>query len=174
MPGATLLEQSTVPAGQTWSELDSPLGGLILTGSDAGLTGLYLAAYYRGPAGEPGWERDDEALRESRAQVRAYFDGRLRTFELPMTPAGTPFQQRVWQGLRAIPYGEVRTYGALAAAIGAPGAARAVGSANSRNPISILVPCHRVVRGGGLIGGYTGGVDNKSWLLAHERRFAGG
>lgn len=173
MPGATLLAEtphaSSPSPARTWSLLPSPVGDLLLTGTDDALSGVYLADHYAGPAAGAGWERNDARLRQTRAQLTAYFDGRLRAFELPLEAAGTPFQQRVWEALRAIPYGEVCTYGELAASIGAPGAARAVGSANSRNPISIIVPCHRVVRGGGLIGGYAGGVGTKSWLLALER-----
>lgn len=155
-------------SSHTYSLFDSPIGELLLTGNDSAVTGVFLVDHYFGTAGGPGWQRDDAALAETTAQLRAYFDGRLRQFDLQLTPEGTPFQQRVWAALCAIPYGTVQTYGELAASIGATGAARAVGSANGRNPISVIIPCHRVVRGGGLLGGYGGGTERKSWLLALE------
>ena len=105
-----------------------------------------------------------------RAQLDEYFAGEIDTFEVPLAPAGTPWQQAVWSALLEVPYGETITYTELAARAGRPGAARAAGTANGRNPISILVPCHRVVGTSGALTGYAGGVDAKAWLLAHERR----
>jgi O-6-methylguanine DNA methyltransferase len=100
--------------------------------------------------------------------LAAYFRGTLLQFELPLRMPGTPFQQKVWEELRAIPYGETISYMELARRIGHPGASRAVGSANGRNPISIVVPCHRVIAADGTLGGYGGGLDRKEWLLQHE------
>ena len=107
-------------------------------------------------------------LRDLAAQLNAYFRGTLREFTVPLDPRGTPFQRRVWDYLRTIPYGQTRTYGQQAAAIGRPGAARAVGRANGSNPLSIIVPCHRVVGAGGALTGYGGGTARKRWLLNHE------
>jgi methylated-DNA-[protein]-cysteine S-methyltransferase len=125
------------------------------------------------PADGPpaSWQRDDAALQAVRDQLKAYFNGRLHDFELPLRMVGTPFQHLVWEGLRAIPYGETVSYAELAIRIGRPGASRAVGSANGRNPISIVVPCHRVIAADGTLGGYGGGLDRKEWLLQHELAF---
>jgi methylated-DNA-[protein]-cysteine S-methyltransferase len=120
----------------------------------------------RGP--EASWQQDDSAFRAVREQLAAYFEGNLREFELPMEMPGTPFQRRVWEGLCAIPYGETVSYAELARRIGHAGASRAVGSANGRNPISIVVPCHRVIAADGTLGGYGGGLERKDWLLQHE------
>ena len=117
---------------------------------------------------EAGWQRDDSVFQSVREQLEAYFEGELRDFELPLRMAGTPFQHLVWEGLRAIPYGETVSYAELARRIGRPGASRAVGSANGRNPIAIVVPCHRVIAADGTLGGYGGGLDRKEWLLQHE------
>ena len=107
-------------------------------------------------------------LDAAEAQLREYFAGTRRTFDLPLAPRGTAFQQRVWAALRAIPYGETRTYGELAAAIGSPSASRAVGMANHHNPIPIVIPCHRVIGANGTLTGYTGGLEIKRKLLALE------
>lgn len=107
--------------------------------------------------------------------VRAYFDGAIGALDaVPIDGGGSAFQRRVWDGLRGIPPGTTRSYGALAVALGQPTAARAVGLANGRNPISLIVPCHRVVGANGALTGYAGGIDRKRWLLAHERRACGG
>ena len=107
-------------------------------------------------------------LDAAEAQLREYFAGTRRTFDLPLAPRGTAFQQRVWAALRAIPYGETRTYGELAAAIGSPSASRAVGMANHHNPIPIVIPCHRVIGANGTLTGYAGGLEIKRKLLALE------
>ena len=107
-------------------------------------------------------------LRETARQLSAYFDGSLRVFSVPLAFEGTPFQRSVWQALLTIPYGETRTYGEIARQIGNPAAVRAVGAANGRNPISIIVPCHRVIGADGSLTGYGGGVEAKRWLLGHE------
>lgn len=111
----------------------------------------------------------DDALPEVTQQLREYFDGERTVFDLPLNPVGTEFQRSVWSEMAAIPYGETLTYGDIAAALGRPSASRAVGTAVGRNPISIVVPCHRVVGSSGKLVGYAGGVDRKEYLLAHER-----
>ena len=115
-----------------------------------------------------GLAAGDSVFQAVRDQLAAYFGGELRDFELPLRMAGTPFQHQVWEGLRAIPYGETVSYAELARRIGRPGASRAVGSANGRNPIAIVVPCHRVIAADGTLGGYGGGLDRKEWLLEHR------
>lgn len=155
----------------TYSTIDSPLGELLLVGGDDGLQGLYLPGHRRGRTPSAGWRRHDGAFIETAAQLRAYFAGRLDVFDLPLAPAGTPFQLEVWSALRAIPYGRTETYGGLARRLGRhSGAARAVGLANGRNPISIVVPCHRVVGTSGSLTGYAGGLAAKERLLALEAR----
>lgn len=160
----------TTCLGVRYSVYSSPIGELLLTSDGSSLTGLYMCEHNGRPAGgpEPGWQRDDPAFKEVREQLAAYFEGSLREFELPLKMAGTPFQRRVWQGLQSIPYGETMSYSGLARMIGHPGASRAVGSANGRNPISIVVPCHRVIAADGTLGGYGGGLARKQWLLHHE------
>jgi methylated-DNA-[protein]-cysteine S-methyltransferase len=152
------------------SVYSSPIGDLLLTSDGEALTGLYMCQHKGRPAPgpEPGCRRDDSALRSVREQLAAYFGGDLRDFDLPLRMPGTPFQRLVWAGLRAIPYGSTVSYAELALRIGRPGASRAVGSANGRNPISIVVPCHRVIAADGTLGGYGGGLDRKEWLLEHE------
>lgn len=113
---------------------------------------------------------DTPLLQECVRQLRAYFDGSLTVFDLPLNPQGTPFRRRVWAALQAIPYGETRSYGQLAKALSCPGAARAVGGANHHNPIAIIIPCHRVIGADGSLTGYGGGLAMKDWLLRHERR----
>lgn len=154
----------------TFTVLPSPVGELTLLGADGVLSGLYLAEH-RGVAAspDPSWHRDDSAFAALREQLDAYFDGRLHTFDVAVRLVGTPFQQRVWAALREIPYGETESYGGLAARIGQPTASRAVGLANGRNPVSIVVPCHRVIGARGDLTGYGGGVERKRALLALER-----
>jgi methylated-DNA-[protein]-cysteine S-methyltransferase len=112
-------------------------------------------------------------LSDTAAQLVEYFAGHRRAFDLPLAPRGTGFQEIVWRALTAIPFGETRSYGALARTIGRPAASRAVGAANGKNPISIIVPCHRVVASSGELTGYAGGLAAKKWLLEHEIRFVG-
>lgn len=148
----------------------SPIGELLLTSDGEALTGLTMCQRRGKPAREPeaGCRRDDSAFKSVCEQLAAYFRGELRDFEFPLRMAGTPFQRLVWEGLRAIPYGSTVSYADLALRIGRPGASRAVGSANGRNPIAIVVPCHRVIAADGSLGGYGGGLDRKDWLLEHE------
>lgn len=158
---------------RTHTVVDSPLGPLTLVAVDAALCGLYLDQQRHRPSPEIFGDSDPTAFVEVAAQLRDYFAGRLTTFELPMTLLGTPFQRTVWAALGEIPYGETTTYGELAARIGQPTAARAVGLANGRNPISIVVPCHRVVGSTGALTGYGGGLERKRRLLAFEQRIGG-
>jgi methylated-DNA-[protein]-cysteine S-methyltransferase len=152
-----------------YTTLDSPLGDLLLVGHRQALSGIAFLSH--APAASmlsSHWLRDDDAFAAVARQLRAYFAGELRSFELPLAPRGTPFQQRVWTALADIPYGSTRTYGQLAQQLGQPLAARAVGLANARNPIPIVIPCHRLVGADGALVGYGGGLANKRWLLALE------
>jgi methylated-DNA-[protein]-cysteine S-methyltransferase len=150
------------------SYLDSPLGPLLLTGDGHGLTGLYTDQHARLPA-ELG-EQADRRFAEARSQLEEYFAGERQEFDLPLRAAGTAFQRAVWQALREISYGSTMTYRQVAERVGSPQAARAVGLANSRNQISIIVPCHRVLSSDGRLIGYAGGFHAKRWLLDHELR----
>jgi methylated-DNA-[protein]-cysteine S-methyltransferase len=149
--------------------VDSPVGPLTLVGRDGVLTGLYMDEQRHRPAEETFGPVDAEPFRDVIEQLAAYFAGDLETFDLPLGLHGTPFQRTVWAALREIPYGETVSYGELAHHIGRPGAARAVGLANGKNPIGIIVPCHRVVGAGGGLTGYGGGIERKQHLLAFER-----
>src|SRR5690606_197001 len=120
-----------------------------------------------------GWRRDDEAFAEARSQLEAYFAGELREFDLPLAPEGTPFQKAAWAAVCEIPYGETRTYGEQAARLRQPNASRAVGAANGRNPLGIVIPCHRVIGASGKLTGYYGGLRIKETLLELEAKHAG-
>lgn len=157
---------------QEWTRIGSPIGELLLTRSERGLTGVYMGRHIdpgTDPGVDGGWERDDAAFADVRRQLDAYFAGELREFDLELSPVGTPFQLSVWAALRTIPYGQTRSYGAIAAQIGSPKGARAVGLANGRNPVSIVVPCHRVIGSSGTLTGYAGGLERKRYLLDLER-----
>ncbi|GAA2444399.1 methylated-DNA--[protein]-cysteine S-methyltransferase [Streptomyces glaucus] len=149
--------------------IDSPYGPLTLVADDGVLCGLYMEAQRHRPPQETFGVRDDTPFAEAEEQLAAYFAGELKEFTLELRLTGTPFQRRVWQELRRIPYGETRTYGELAAALGSPTASRAVGLANGRNPVGIIVPCHRVIGANGSLTGYGGGLDRKRLLLDFER-----
>ncbi|MEU6096296.1 methylated-DNA--[protein]-cysteine S-methyltransferase [Streptomyces sp. NPDC047079] len=149
--------------------IDSPYGPLTLVADDGVLCGLYMAGQRHRPPEETFGERDASPFGEAMEQLKAYFEGELREFTLELRLHGTPFQRGVWDRLRRIPYGETRSYGELATALGNPGASRAVGLANGRNPIGIIVPCHRVIGTGGSLTGYGGGLDRKRRLLDFER-----
>jgi methylated-DNA-[protein]-cysteine S-methyltransferase len=152
-----------------YSILPSPIGELLLVGDGEALTGLYFPGSRKAPAlDDAGFARQDAAFRQARSELRAYFAGELTRFELPLGPKGTPFQQRVWQALQRIPYGTTTTYSQVAASLGQPAAARAVGLANARNPIPIIIPCHRLIGASGALTGYGGGLDRKRWLLDLE------
>ena len=149
--------------------IDAPFGEVWLSAADGCLTGLTFAG--EAPFERPG-SAEQRVLDEAERQLRAYFAGRLRAFDLPLRLGGTPFQQSVWRALGQIPYGKTATYAYIARAVGRPRAFRAVGMANHSNPISIVIPCHRVVGASGALTGYAGGLDAKRWLLDHERRWA--
>jgi methylated-DNA-[protein]-cysteine S-methyltransferase len=149
--------------------IDSPIGPLFLAGDESGLRFLLFGKGRHVVAPDPGWEPDRGRLTEPVKQLMAYFKGRLQTFDVPVAPAGTPFQQAVWRQLQAIPYGETISYGELARRLDRPRAVRAVGLANGSNPISIIIPCHRVVGSNGSLVGYGGGLPIKQALLALER-----
>jgi methylated-DNA-[protein]-cysteine S-methyltransferase len=151
--------------------IDSPVGPLTLVSSpDGELTGLYMDQQRHRPAQSLFGDRDDSLLPQVAVQLEEYFAGRRTRFDLPLKLVGTAFQQEVWTALLDIPYGRTITYGELAERLGKPRAARAVGLANGRNPIGIVVPCHRVVGSTGSLTGYGGGLDRKQHLLSHERQ----
>ena len=151
-----------------YTTVDSPLGPLLLARSAIGLTGVYLPEHRHGTDPGPGWLPDAGAFADVTDQLQAYWAGDLQCFALPLDLQGTAFQRAVWTALLAIPYGRTTSYGAIAAALQVPGASRAVGLANGKNPVSIVVPCHRVVGSTGLLTGYGGGLPAKRFLLAHE------
>ncbi|TLS44983.1 methylated-DNA--[protein]-cysteine S-methyltransferase [Streptomyces montanus] len=148
--------------------IDSPYGPLTLVATDGTLSGLYMTDQRHRPPEETFGEPDDTPFGEVMDELRAYFAGELKEFTVPLRLDGTPFQRSVWEQLRKIPYGETRTYGALADALGSPKASRAVGLANGKNPVGIIVPCHRVVGADGSLTGYGGGLDRKQRLLDFE------
>lgn len=154
--------------------LETPIGPLAVLSDGTAVTALYTSGHRHFAAASASAQRQmDKVLTQAQAQLDEYFAGRRRIFDLPLAPAGTVFDRQVWNQLRAIPFGATCSYAELATAIGRPQAARASGTANGRNPISILIPCHRVVRTNGELSGYAGGQATKRWLLEHERRIAG-
>lgn len=151
-----------------YSEVESPVGALLLTSDGRGLSGLYPVSHVRKPSLGVGWRRLDSFFTGVKDQLDAYFAGRLARFNVTLSPTGSVFQRRVWGALLEIPFGHTWTYGQLATRLEQPTASRAVGHANGRNPISIIVPCHRVVGADGTLTGYAGGLAMKQLLLAHE------
>ena len=154
---------------RTHAVVDGRLGPMTVVAQDGRLAGLYLHGQRHLPPVERLGARDDATLPALQEQLGAYLTGDLQSFEVDLAPVGTPFQAAVWAALRHVPYGTTTTYGALAAAIGRPSAVRAVGAANGRNPICLVVPCHRVVGADGSLTGYAGGLDRKRLLLELER-----
>ena len=157
-----------------FTEMESPLGTLLLRGTQRGLTGIFMHEHRHGPeeVHRGGWERDDRCFAKARSELGEYFAGERKTFTVAIdreAVGGTEFQRRVWAGLEAIPYGVTISYGELARRIGQPEAVRAVGLANGRNPLSIIVPCHRVIGANGKLTGYGGGLERKRWLLELEK-----
>jgi methylated-DNA-[protein]-cysteine S-methyltransferase len=151
--------------------LDSPVGTLLLGGSDDALCLVSFPTGRGARRPEPTWREDACAFRETVAQLRSYFAGKLTEFDLSLQPVGNPFQLRVWQALQQIPYGETATYGEIAAMIGGtPAESRAVGAANAANPLPIVIPCHRVIGAGGKLVGFGGGLATKQHLLNLEFR----
>lgn len=165
-----------------YANLETPVGPLLAMASGTALFLLEYASELRAErqlarvlsriqaVAEPGRTAVHDRIE---AELGAYFRGELQAFTTPIEPIGTAFQKRVWRQLLAIPFGQTRSYGQLARALRDPNATRAVGTANGANPLSIIVPCHRVIRTGGALGGYGGGLDRKRWLLDHEARRVG-
>lgn len=158
-----------------YADLSSPLGALRAVGDEHALIGLYFAPHRGRPAPlEPGWQRDRTRFDVLAEQLEAYFAGTRTSFDLEIRfPKSTDFRRRVWSQLRAIPYGQTVSYGQLAKRLGLDRGARAVGAANAHNPLSIVVPCHRVIGANGALTGYAGGAENKAHLLALERKVSG-
>ena len=152
--------------------LDSPIGPLLLVADEGGLTYVGLPKRGAVQAAPEGSQQAPAKLRAARHQFEEYFAGTRYAFDLPLHPHGTPFQLEVWGALLAIEYGATTSYAAVAQRIGRPNAVRAVGAANGANPLSIVVPCHRVIGSDGDLTGYGGGLPAKRWLLAHERTHA--
>ena len=157
-----------------FTEFTSPIGQLQLRGTELALTGVFMEKHRHEPARPTDALRDAAPLREAQRALEEYFAAERREFSLALAPAGTPFQLRVWEALRAIPYGATISYRELARRIGNPRAVRAVGLANGRNPLSIIVPCHRVIGANGTLTGYGGGLERKRFLLALESGAVGG
>ncbi|EKE68728.1 methylated-DNA--[protein]-cysteine S-methyltransferase [Gallaecimonas xiamenensis] len=151
--------------------LETPLGVLYLVAEDQALIGAWFAEQKHFPD-QDGWQQapQDPLLQEAARQVAEFFAGQRQQFALPLAPKGTSFQQQVWRQLQAIPFGQTRSYGELAAAMGRPSAVRALAAANGRNPLSILIPCHRVIGANGSLTGYAGGLERKAFLLDLEQQ----
>lgn len=152
-----------------FTTMPSPVGELVLTSDGEALTCVHMGETRI----EPAWVRDDARLADARRQLEEYFAGERREFTLPLAQGGTPFQRAVWAELVRIPYGETISYQELARRVGSPRASRAVGAANGKNPLGIVVPCHRVIGADGSLTGYAGGAERKQLLLELERRVAG-
>ncbi len=150
-------------------EIAAPCGPLRLYATADELVAVDLPDRF----GAPATFGTNRVLERAAQQLAEYFAGKRREFDLPLAPKGTGFQERAWRALLAIPYGETRTYGEQARAIGRPAASRAVGAANGKNPIAIIIPCHRVIGANGTLTGYGGGLPLKRWLLEHEAKHAG-
>lgn len=146
----------------------SPVGRILLAGNTRALTHLSFQDGQHPTEPDPRWIYSEKPFQQPIRQLKEYFSGKRKTFTITLAPEGTPFQQQVWQALRAIPYGRTQSYGQIAKAVGKPKASRAVGAANGQNPISIIVPCHRVIGSNGKLVGYGGGLSIKETLLAHE------
>ena len=148
--------------------IPSRIGNLLLVGDGDHLSGLFMTNQRHHPVIESPTE-DGGAFADAVGQLDEWFAGDRRDFDLALAPRGSAFQREVWDVLRQIPFGDTMTYGEVADALGRPGAARAIGAAIGRNPVGIVIPCHRVVGAGGALTGYAGGLDRKKWLLEHER-----
>ena len=148
--------------------IDSPIGKLLLLGDGRALSGLYMQEGRKPGTVPPGCEHEPDAFAAVRTQLDEYFAGVRTSFDLQLEPVGSPFQLRIWRALQGVGYGETLSYGELARRIGHPGAARAVGAANGANPLSIVIPCHRLVGSNGALTGYGGGIARKRLLLDLE------
>lgn len=156
------------PMTMYYTYADSPIGSLMLAGDGVNLHALGFPGGKMRRRHEPGWTEDAAPFARAIAQLDAYFAGELEQFDLSLAPEGTEFQRKVWSALQSIPYGETRSYGELAEEIGNGKASRAVGAANGRNPIPVIIPCHRVVGGDGGLTGFGGGLETKRRLLDLE------
>ncbi|MDX1412278.1 MAG: methylated-DNA--[protein]-cysteine S-methyltransferase [Nitrospirales bacterium] len=150
--------------------LKSPVGKILIAGDHRGLKFINFQDGANAQPPDPQWKEDSQFFRAVIQQLNSYFSGRLTQFRLPLAPEGTPFQMKVWKALKRIPYGKTVSYGEIAQRIGNPKGSRAVGAANGQNPLSIIVPCHRVIGQTGDLVGYGGGLSIKKALLDHERR----
>jgi len=159
-----------------FSVMGSPLGKLELQSTDQAIISVHIAGFIRhGDMPEISPQRSlPDCLTACKAQLREYFEGKRKKFDLPITPHGTPFQQKVWNELLNIPFGSTISYLELAKRLGDPKVIRAAGSANGKNPVAIIIPCHRVIGADGSLVGYAGGLENKRWLLEHEQTHSGG
>ncbi len=155
---------------QRYTQIPTPCGPLLLVINEQGLCHVDFCLSPKPVLVPESWQPDEAALAPYAEQFTAYFDGRLQRFDLPLAAHGTEFQQQVWQALAQIPYGETRSYGDIAQVIDKPKAVRAVGAANGRNPLAIIVPCHRVIGRDGTLTGYAGGLTIKQFLLTHEQK----
>jgi len=151
--------------------IESPVGQLLLTADGDALTGVYMNEHKNGAIVADSWANvETSVLTQAKTELAEYFVGTRQVFTVALSEThGTPFQQAVWRELRGVPFGQTISYGELARRVGDSGAARAVGAANGRNPVSIIVPCHRVIGASGKLTGYAGGQERKAFLLAHER-----
>jgi methylated-DNA-[protein]-cysteine S-methyltransferase len=156
-----------------YTYMDGPVGRLLLAGDGKRLKLIGFSTGARARGAQQDWERYDEPFRPAKRQLDEYFDGRRRYFDIELAPDVTPFQGKVLEALLEIPYGETRSYGEIARAIGQPRAVRAVGGANGSNPIPIVIPCHRVIGSNGSLTGFGGGLDTKQYLLDLERSHSG-
>lgn len=158
-----------------YARFATPLGTLFATAVGGALTGIHFEGGCHAPEISSQWKEDPyhSPLAECARQLADYFRGKRQCFDLPLAPEGTPFQRRVWREIAKIPYGETITYAQLAARAGAPGSARAAGAATGRNPLSIVVPCHRVIGSSGSLTGYAGGLERKTRLLEIEGALLG-
>ena len=172
--GATARIARAAAPALTYDVVAAPIGRLIVASDGSAVAGVWMA---NASPSDDQWERQrgaDPVLAEARHELLAYFDGTLREFRVPLAPNGTGFQRRVWTALTRIPYGTTISYADLARRLGNLTAVRAVGAANGRNPIPIIVPCHRVIGSDGSLTGFGGGLDRKEWLLRHEGALADG
>jgi methylated-DNA-[protein]-cysteine S-methyltransferase len=156
------------PVALLYEVVPSPIGRLIVASDGSAIAGVWMANADPDDAHWSDRRGTDALLDEARSELTAYFDGRLKVFNVPLAPNGTDFQRRVWSALRKIPFGTTISYAELARRVSNTAAVRAVGAANGRNPIPIIVPCHRVIGSDGSLTGFGGGLDRKRWLLHHE------
>ena len=171
---ATVKFRTPLPGPTRYTTMQSPVGELTLFGDGEALSGLLTPAKEgRSRTVPENWSSDPAPFTEAIRQLESYFAGELREFDLPLAPVGTEWQLKVWAALTTIPFGETASYGRLAEELGRPTASRAVGRANGRNPLSIVIPCHRVIGADGSLTGYSGGLERKKFLLGLEKGIAG-